>query len=105
MKHRRAPAVRLLFQEASSFEELQKHIASRYYQLLSGHSAIGPYIKDKIRKTDDDRCWWCGGGKKQTRHHLFTECGAWMPQIRKLWKDVGKARGWKYPRAPSGRWL
>ena len=56
----------------------------RYYQLLSGHAAIGPYLKDKIRRTDDDRCWWCAGGKQQTRHHLFTECRAWLPQIRRL---------------------
>ena len=82
-----------------------KHIASRYYQLLLGHAAINPYLKDKIRKTDDDRCWWCGVGKQQTRHRLFTERKAWLPQIRKLWKDIGKARGWKHPRAPSGKWL
>ena len=30
-----------------------KSIAGRYYQLQSGHAAIGPYLKDK---TDDDRC-------------------------------------------------
>ena len=82
-----------------------KHIAGRYYQLLSGHAAIGPYLKDKIHKVDDDRCWWCGGGKRQTRHHLFTECRAWAPQIRKLWRDIGKAQGWRHPRAPSVRWL
>ena len=79
-----------------------KSIASRYYQLLSGHAAIGPYLKDKIHKIDD-RCWRCGGGKQQTRHHLFTECRAWMPQIGRLWKDIGKAQGWKHPRAPSGK--
>ena len=54
----------------------QKSVAGRFYQLLSGHAAISPYMKDKIRKTDDDRYWWCGGGKKQTRHHLFTGCRA-----------------------------
>ena len=32
-----------------------KLVASLYYQLLSGHAAIGPYLKAKIRKTDDDR--------------------------------------------------
>ena len=79
----------------------RKSVASRYYQLMSGQAAIGPYLKEKIRKTDDDRCWWCGGGKKQTRHRLFTECRAWLPQIRRLWKDIGKACGWKHPRAPS----
>ena len=82
-----------------------KSIASRYYQLLSGHAAIGPYLKDSIHRTGDDRCWWCGGGRQQTRHHLFTECRAWMPQIRRLWKDTGKAQEWKHPRAPSGKWL
>ena len=30
---------------------------------------------------------------------------AWAPQIRKLWRDIGKAHGWKHPRAPSVRWL
>ena len=82
-----------------------KHIAGRYFQLLSGHAAIGPYLRDKIYRADSDLCWWCGGGNKQTRHHLFTECRAWAPQIRKLWKDIGKAHGWKHPRAPSGKWL
>ena len=47
----------------------------------------------------------CGRGKKQTLHHLFTECRAWMPQIRRLWRDIGKAHGWKHPRAPLGKWL
>ena len=28
-----------------------------------------------------------------------------MAQIRRLWKDIGKAHGWKHPRAPSGKWL
>ena len=28
-----------------------------------------------------------------------------MPQIRKLRKDIGKAHGWKHPRAPSSKWL
>ena len=82
----------------------RKSVASRYYQLLSGHAAIGPYPRDKIRKTDDDRCW-CREGKKQTRHHLFTGCRAWRLQISRLWKDIGKAHGWKHPRAPSVKWL
>ena len=37
----------------------QKPVASCYYQLVSGHAAIGPYLKDRIRKTDGDSCWWC----------------------------------------------
>ena len=82
-----------------------KSVASRCYQLLSGHAAVGPYLKDKIQKAVDDKCWWCGGGKQQTCHHLFTECRAWCPQITRLWKDIGKAHRWKYPRGPSVKWL
>ena len=44
----------------------RKAVASRYYQLMSGHAAIGPYLKDKIRLTEDTRCWWSEGGKKPT---------------------------------------
>ena len=61
-----------------------KSVAGRYYQLLSEHAAIGPYLKDRIGRATDDKCWWRGGGKQQTRHHLFMECRAWLPQIRKL---------------------
>ena len=61
--------------EAKLLRREPKSVASRYYQLLSGHTAIGPYLKDKIHKTDDGRCQWCRRGKKQTRHHLFMEHG------------------------------
>ena len=80
-------------------------MSGRYYQLLSGHAAIGPNLKGKIGKMTDDKCWWFGGGKQQTRHHLFAECRAWLPRVRKLWKDIGKAHGREHPRAPSGKWL
>ena len=79
-------------------------MAGRYYQLLTGNAAIGPYLRDKIGKADSDRCWRCEGGKRQIRHHLFTEYRAWLPQIRKLWKGIGKVHEWKHPRAPSVRW-
>ena len=42
-------------------------------------------------------------GEQQTCHHLFTECRAWLPQTRRLWKDIGKAHGWKHPRVPLGK--
>ena len=84
---------------------MPKSVAGRYYQLLSGHAAIAPYLKDRIGRATDGKCWWCGGGKQQTRHHLFTKCRARLPQIRKLWKEIGKVHEWKHPRAPSGKWL
>ena len=71
----------------------RKSVAIRYYQLLSGH---GPNLRDKIHKLNYDRRRWCEGGKQKTRHHLFTECGAWPLQITRLWRDTGKVRGWKH---------
>ena len=32
-----------------------KSVAGRYYQLLTEHAAIGPYLKDKNGKADSDR--------------------------------------------------
>ena len=46
-------------------------------------AAVGPYLWEKIHRAVDDKCWWCGGGKKQT-HHLFTECRAGRSQITRL---------------------
>ena len=54
---------------------------------------------------ESNECWWCSCGKRQSRHHLFTDCRAWSPQIRRLWKRVGKECHWEHPRARSVRWL
>ena len=74
---------------------VNKGVASRYYQLLTGHALIGPYLKDKIKKKDSDHCWWCGLAKRQTREHLFKECSRWKHQIDVLWKTLRKDLGWK----------
>jgi len=41
--------------------------------------------------------WWrrCETGKRQTRDHLFKECGRWKTEINVLWKTIGKKLGWK----------
>jgi hypothetical protein len=74
----------------------RKSVASRYYQLLTGHALIAPFLKNKLRKTDSDLCWWCEDGKKQTREHLFKECKRWKTESNVLWKEVGKKLGWKH---------
>ena len=66
-----------------------KHLASRFFQLASGHAMIAPFLKDKFKWTDSDTCWWCSRGR-QTREHLFKECSAWKEEIKKLWKEVGE---------------
>ena len=83
-------------------------IAQRCYQLLSGHAATGSFLHDRMtgsQRLETDECWWCSCGRRQTRHHLFTECRAWAPQIRELWRRVGRDCGWEHPRAPELRWL
>ena len=87
---------------------VRKSTAQRYYQLLSGHVAIGSFLHDRMtgsQRLGSDGCWWCGCGRRQTRHHLSTECRAWTPQIRELWQRVVKDCGWEHPRAPVLRWL
>ena len=54
---------------------------------------------------ESSECRWCGSGKRESRHHLFTECQALIPQIRRLWKRVGKDCRWKHPKAPAVRKL
>ena len=75
---------------------------------MSGHAAIGTFLYDRMtgpQRLESDGCWWCNCGRRQSRHHLFTECRAWAPQIRELWRRVGKDCGWEHPRAPALRWL
>ena len=66
---------------------VRKALAGRYYQLLSGHAAIGSFLHGRMagpQRLESDECWWCGCGKRQMRHQLFTECRAWAPQIVRL---------------------
>ena len=67
----------------------RKSLASRFFQLMSGHAMIAPFLRDKFRWVESDQCWWCSSGR-QSREHLFKECRAWKNEIRKLWKEVGE---------------
>jgi hypothetical protein len=74
-----------------------KSLAARFYRLKSGHAPVGTYLK-RFGHRDDDKCWWCGGGGRtaaQTREHLFRHCSRWKDQQKTLWKEVGKATGWR----------
>ena len=67
-------------------------MASRYFQLLSGHAMTAPFLKERWGWTDTDTCWWCDGGR-QSRDHLFKECKRWEKEIGELWKEVGMISG------------
>ena len=91
-----------------AMRRVRKSTAQPYYQLMSGHAAIGSFLHDRMtgpQRLESDGCWWCNCRRRQSRHHLFTECRAWAPQIRELWRRVGKDCGWEHPRAPALRWL
>ena len=54
-------------------KELQrapKEVASRFFQLASGHAMTAPFFKEKFGWIKSDICWWCGSGR-QTREHLL----------------------------------
>ena len=79
-----------------------------YWALLSDtfrpccYRALPPRENDKPPlRLESSECRWCGSGKREPRHHLFTDCLALLPQIQKLWGRVGKDCGWKHPRAPA----
>ena len=67
----------------------RNNLASRFFQLASGHAMIAPFLRDKFKWVDSDQCWWCSSGR-QSREHLFKECRAWKKEIRELWKKVGE---------------
>ena len=68
-----------------------KRLASRFYQLKTGHCLTGQYLNwTKNRPTP--QCWWCRY-RMQTRDHLFRECPEWKPQQKILWAGVKKETG------------
>ena len=71
-----------------------KRLASRFYQLKTGHARTGQYLYwAKARPTAE--CWWCGH-HAQTREHLFKVCPEWKGQQKILWAEVSKETGrWK----------
>ena len=78
-----------------AMRRVRKSVAQRYYQVLSGHAATGSFLHDRMlgpQRLESDECWWCKC-ERQSRHHLFTECRAWAPQVRELWQRVGKDCG------------
>ena len=81
----------------------RKELAGRYYQFLSGHAAIGAYLRDRLHKIDSDRCWWCDTGQRQSRFHLVARCPVWAGQARVMWGRIRRLCEWERPRAPSVR--
>ena len=71
-----------------------KRLASRYYQLKTGHPRTGQYLHwAKVRP--DAQCWWCKC-PSQTRDHILKVCPEWKTQQKILWAEVLKeTKRWK----------
>ena len=72
-------------------------LASRFYQLKTGHSRTGQYLRwAKARTTA--QCWWCRC-PTQTRDHLLKGCPKRKGQERTLWK-----KSWEETGREKRRW-
>lgn len=65
-----------------------KKIASRYYQLKTGHAAIGIYLQ-KIQAQERETCQGCQAPKELV-HHLLFECRQWQRQQETLYQGLTK---------------
>ncbi len=80
----------------------KKFYALRFYQLKTGHGAIGTFLS-RIRAIEAAECWWCGAAE-QSVMHLYTKCRKWRVKRRTLRKNLRKA-GVEWQRRPEKRWL
>ena len=71
----------------------RKSYASRFYQLKTGHGAIGTYL-ERIGVVESAECWWCGNGE-QSVLHLYSHF---------LKRNSGKL-GIQWQRRPERKWL
>ncbi|KAL2005518.1 hypothetical protein VTN00DRAFT_2729 [Thermoascus crustaceus] len=83
-----------------------KKIASRYFQLKTGHATIGTYLK-RMQAQESEACRGCQAPKESIRHLLF-ECRQWRRQRGTLYQALDRA-GVARPTAaedhPEGRLL
>jgi hypothetical protein len=68
-----------------------KRIASRFYQVKTGHCLTGQYL-EWTKNQLTAKCWWCSY-RTQTREHVFKNCPGWREQQRVLWVEVREEAG------------
>ena len=76
-----------------------KRLASRFYQLKTGHSLAGQYLAWTSRP--DATCWWCQY-KNQTREHLLKNCPQWKHLQKTIWATVLKETARHLARREAG---
>jgi hypothetical protein len=66
-----------------------KATAARFFQLKTGHAAIGPYLY-RIQARDSQACPGCGA-PRETLAHLLFECREWVRQRKAFMKALLRA--------------
>lgn len=66
-----------------------KRLASRYYQLKTGHAPTGAYLH-RIQARDSPKCEICGASRETVPHILF-ECRGRRKARRELYRGLAKA--------------
>jgi RNase H len=83
-----------------------KQLASRYYQLKTGHAALGSYLH-QVQARDSPACQGCRE-PRETVHHVLFECRVWRHQRAALYRAldrVGITRPSAAEDCPEGRLL
>ena len=83
---------------------VRKELVGRFCQSLADHANIGSYLH-RVNLIDDDTCWWCDTGERQTRFHLVARYPTWRGQAGVLWRRIERLCEWERPRAPEVRLL
>ena len=81
----------------------QKRDAAVFWQFACGHALTGDYLKNMIKKDEQDECWYCETGAQQTRTHLFPKCRAFREEQREMGKAVKEAVRKRQEKRGGGR--
>ncbi len=76
----------------------KKSYASRFYQLQTGHGAIGTFL-ERIGAAESAECWW-SEDREQSVLHLYTNCRKWRKERRVLKRNLDKL-GIQWQRRPE----
>jgi hypothetical protein len=74
------------FQQDPAVAGAPKRIASRYYQLKTGHAPVGVFLQ-RIKVQEGASCQWCQAPRESVRH-LMLECQQWTAQQWKFRRDL-----------------
>ena len=70
-----------------------KELVGRFFQLQSGHAAIGSYPAEGTKTIPSSACWLCVSGERQSRFHFFPGVGGGLPKVRRCGEKSAEPAG------------